>query len=394
MQSERIKKRELGIYVHIPFCVKKCKYCDFLSSPASEETKDQYIQALLREIDSYREKAQAYQVQTIYFGGGTPSSIAEQQISMVLRKIQDVFQITNMQNLEITIEVNPNSGLQEKLEAYREIGINRVSIGLQSTHEEELQLLGRSHTYEDFMECYFGARKAGFMNISVDVMSALPNQSMEKYEETLRRVAELNPEHISSYSLIVEEGTAFWERYGEGKEWEYELPDEELDRKMYEATKQILREYGYERYEISNYAKAGYESRHNSSYWIRRPYIGFGLGASSFFEGKRFDNCTKMEQYIGNSETWEQRIHNIEEIQKKTAMEEFMYLGLRMTKGIEKQKFYEEFGVTVADVFGNAIEKLKGWKLLEENSERLWLTEYGLDVSNVAFQEFLLEDVE
>lgn len=394
MQSERIKKRKLGIYVHIPFCVKKCKYCDFLSSPASEETKDQYIQALLREIDSYREKAQAYQVQTIYFGGGTPSSIAGQQISMVLRKIQDVFQITNMQNLEITIEVNPNSGLQEKLEAYRKIGINRVSIGLQSTHEEELQLLGRSHTYEDFMECYFGARKAGFMNISVDVMSALPNQSMEKYEETLRRVAELNPEHISSYSLIVEEGTAFWERYGEGKEWEYELPDEELDRKMYEATKQILREYGYERYEISNYAKAGYESRHNSSYWIRRPYIGFGLGASSFFEGKRFDNCTKMEQYIGNSETWEQRIHNIEEIQKKTAMEEFMYLGLRMTKGIEKQKFYEEFGVTVADVFGNAIEKLKGWKLLEENSERLWLTEYGLDVSNVAFQEFLLEDVE
>ena len=384
-------RKEVGIYVHIPFCLKKCRYCDFLSTPTDEAEKERYVQAVLQEIASYQEVAKAYQVRTIYFGGGTPSLLNPSLICDILEKIAKVFSISDRSSLEITLEVNPKTANREKWKQYKAMGINRISIGLQSTHDDELRLLGRAHSYADFLETYTQARECGFHNISIDVMSALPGQTLEKYEETLQRIVELNPEHISSYSLIIEKHTPFWELYGEGKACEKDLPDEVLDRKMYERTKEIFSLHGYERYEISNYAKKGFESKHNSSYWQRIPYIGIGFGASSFFEDQRFHNPLQMQEYIRVAGNSEKRKREVEHIGTREAMEEFMFLGLRMQCGIEKAAFYKSFGKQIEQVYGEVLEKLEKQGVLRQNEFCVFLTDYGIDVSNLVLSEFLLE---
>ncbi len=402
-----MRKQPLGIYVHIPFCVKKCAYCDFLSGPNTETRKVEYIEALQKEIRSYDNLKQEYQVVSIFFGGGTPSSLKEDQLVTIISTIYDTFGITKSQvldgqmDIEITVEANPGTLSYEKLKAYREAGVNRLSIGLQSANQQELKLLGRIHTYEEFLESYELAKEAGFCNINIDLMSALPGQTLKSYEETLSKVLSLTPTHISAYSLIVEEGTPFYDLYGEGKPMAHTLPEEEVERAMYAHTKEILHQHGYERYEISNYAKSGYASRHNSLYWTGVDYIGFGLGASSYIQGERYVNEADMEEYlkvlkeenattIHNRLTKERRV-----LTKENRMEEFMFLGLRMTQGVSLQEFEQRFGVTLMEVYKDVVEKHMEEGLLQQVNQGqevyVALTEKGLDVSNYVMADFLLE---
>ena len=389
--TDRIEKQDLGLYVHLPFCVKKCRYCDFLSAPATKEMQKKYCEALLKEIESYGFAAEQYKIRTIYFGGGTPSLLEEEWIGRILEKICHTFSDIDKKQIEITLEVNPGTVNRAKWKAYEQMGINRISIGLQSSHDEELKLLGRVHFYSDFLQCYEDARAQYFSNISVDIMSALPGQTIDTYRKTLERVVELKPEHISSYSLIVEPETEFWQEYGPGMPKENVLPDEDTDRKMYILTKEILKASGYDRYEISNYAIPGFESKHNSSYWTGVSYIGLGLGASSYFQGKRYCNCSHMEQYLQCASQKEKRVEQVEVIGRKEEMEEFMFLGLRMTKGIENAKFLQRFQEDIYTVYGSVIERLKKKNLLQENGTNIWLTDYGIDVSNSVLSEFLLD---
>lgn len=456
--DDRIKK-PLMLYVHIPFCVKKCAYCDFLSGPANVEEIDAYVTALCREIDWYREVAVQYEVDSIFFGGGTPSILNENRITQVMTRIRDVFYIKD--EAEITIECNPGTVSKSKLECYKRLGINRISFGLQSTDNQELEHLGRIHTYETFLENYALARELGFHNINIDLMSALPGQTIESYCETLNKIIALDPEHISAYSLILEEGTPFYEMYGEDGKYQEMIPGEEADRQMYHETKRMLQEASYERYEISNYAKQGYACRHNVGYWRRREYLGIGLGSSSFINKERFHNTDDMEKYInvcgegrlsseivaydvrnnadnagnniGNNvgniagsenadnnancnETpkdipndlpkdisFDSRIEKTrtnldmlrEERQKlsqEEAMEEFMFLGLRLSNGIQLQEFQEEFSTSIYEVYEEVINKLEQENLIVIHEGRMYLTELGTDVSNHVFAEFLLND--
>jgi oxygen-independent coproporphyrinogen-3 oxidase len=287
--------RELGIYIHIPFCVKKCAYCDFLSAPATEEMKQEYINALLTEIKSYSGNTKEYIVPNIFFGGGTPSCISADAVLSIMEAIREVFAV-DIERLEATIEVNPGTVTRDKLEQYKNAGINRLSFGLQSTNDEELKLLGRIHTFEQFLENYHLARELGFHNINIDLMSALPGQTLSSWENTLETVLKLKPEHISAYSLIIEEGTQFYDLYRPGTKGAAELPDEDTDRLMYQRTKEILELNGYRRYEISNYAKPGFECRHNSSYWIGTDYLGVGLGASSLLYSMQIRKSCTIKQ--------------------------------------------------------------------------------------------------
>lgn len=309
-------QKDLGLYIHIPFCVKKCDYCDFLSAPADEETKQRYFEALYAEINSFKGRSSNYIVPTIFFGGGTPSCVDAHYIRDIMNVIGEVFQL-DQDRMEATIEVNPGTLSKEKLGMYKKAGINRLSFGLQSANDDELKLLGRIHTYKQFEDNYLLAREIGFTNINIDLMSALPGQTINSWEETLNKVLSLNPEHISAYSLIIEEGTPFYERYGANEIEEIrkpnsnhnnleedlllsekKLPDEDTDRIIYHNTKNILVEHGFHRYEISNYAKLGYECKHNSSYWIGTDYLGLGIGASSLLNGARYKNVHDIKQYI------------------------------------------------------------------------------------------------
>lgn len=383
-------KSPLGLYIHIPFCVKKCAYCDFLSMGASSQTKRQYVEALLEELESVRGITNLYDLQTIYFGGGTPSILDTELLWKILDKIQDVFSVKLSSMKEVTLEVNPGTVSMEKWKEYHEMGIQRISMGLQSTHNDELELLGRIHTYEQFLENYYGARETGFDNISIDLMSALPKQSLDKYKISLERIAKLSPEHISSYSLIVEENTPFWALYGENGRKEKELPAEEMDRAMYAATKEILSLYGYQRYEISNYAKAGYESIHNSSYWTGVPYLGAGLGASSYLENNRYQNRSDLQGYLKYAADTGKRRNLVEALTKEDQMSEFMFLGLRRICGVSQSGFLKAFGQTMEQVFGEVLHKMEKEKLLEIKEDRVFLTDKGIDVSNYVFSEFLL----
>ena len=389
MNRQNERKKPLGVYVHIPFCVKKCAYCDFLSMPASDEVKKQYTNAVLDEIEDYRQYVKEYQVQTIYFGGGTPSLLPAEYIQDILHKLQDVFEIDDLKKIEVTLEVNPGTVDETKWQSYKNMGINRISMGLQSTDNKMLEKIGRIHTCETFLENYQSARNYGFNNISVDIMSALPEQTVEQYKQTIEIVAELSPEHISSYSLIIEEGTSFWEWYSEGGEFEQQLPKEDDERKMYELTKEILQKYGYERYEISNYAKKGFESKHNSSYWTGIPYLGIGLGASSYFERERYQNVTDLKAYFEYAGKKEQRIQNREKIGTIEEIQEFMFLGLRRMCGVSKQEFQYRFGQSIEDVYDEVLVELSQKGLLCIEGDKVYLTDYGIDVSNYVFSKFL-----
>ena len=375
--------KKMGLYIHIPFCVKKCNYCDFLSAPSSKQVQIAYMDTLQKEIE---EKAIAYKdwcVDTIFIGGGTPTSVPYETVVKMMDTVRAEFCLDK--DCEITIECNPGTVTSEALKAYRAAGINRLSIGLQSADDELLKELGRIHTYEQFLETYTWARKAGFENINVDVMSGLPGQTLEKYEDTLRKVTELDIAHISAYSLIVEEGTPFFKLYEENK---LDLPDEETERQMYYRTKEILGAAGFNRYEISNYAKKGCECRHNVRYWRREDYLGLGLGASSCMENVRFKNTDWLDEYVMENKYMDKC--EVQELSKEECMEEFMFLGLRMTEGVSKTKFADTFDVTMDKVYGPVLSKLKEQKLIAEEGDLVCLTEYGLDVSNRVWVEFLL----
>lgn len=385
-------KEKLELYLHIPFCVKKCAYCDFLSAPSSTGMRQKYIDTLLREIHSYREQyADRYEVDTIFVGGGTPSILEPEQILRIFDALRETFGISPQ--AEITIEANPGTVTEEKLAAWRQAGINRVSIGLQSVNDDELKMLGRIHTYEQFEHTYHTVRNAGFANVNIDLISAIPGQTLESWERTLQRVTALEPEHISAYSLIIEEGTPFYEWYGEGAKMQGKasLPDEETERKMYERTEEILASCGYHRYEISNYAKEGCECRHNLGYWKRTPYLGIGLGASSLIENVRFHHPRALEKYYdsvrGKSSLCEER----EELSAQEQMEEFMFLGLRMMEGISVQEFERQFGRPLTAVYGDVMRELKEKGLLLAEGDRVVLTKRGIDISNYVFACFLRE---
>ena len=366
-------KKPLGIYIHIPFCVRKCKYCDFLSGPAGVDVQNQYIEMLLKEIEQYRELLGERQTGTIFFGGGTPSIISGETIVRVMEKLRVYGNISK--TAEISIEANPGTVTEEKLLLWKQAGINRISFGLQSADNEELKRLGRIHTWEAFEENYHLARKCGFDNINVDLMSALPGQNVDTWRETMKKVVNLNPEHISAYSLIIEEGTPFYDAYADHPEL---LPTEEEEREMYYETKTFLASNGYERYEISNYAKPGYECRHNLSYWERVDYLGLGLGAASLLGTVRKSNQTELSEYLNGNFFGEEDV-----LSEINAMEEYFFLGLRKMKGVDWTPYREQYQKTV--------EKLMTEKLIEAEGDYIRLTELGIDVSNHVLAEFLIE---
>lgn len=394
-------KEELSLYIHIPFCVRKCGYCDFLSAPADEKARDRYVQALLMEIERYRGTETAdRKIKTLYIGGGTPSTLSVKQLECIMQKIKCTFNFYD--DIEASMEMNPGTASKEKCRALYQMGINRLSIGLQSTNDKELKTLGRIHSYEDFLNTYTWCREAGFQNINVDLMAALPYQTVESYTTGLRKIIRLAPEHISAYSLILEEGTPFYQKYNSGC---YPLPDEEQERLMYRETEQILAQAGYERYEISNYAKKGYACRHNLVYWQGGDYLGLGLGSSSYMDGVRFHNTTDFNTYVNQGAYVEDR----EELSVQAKMEEFMFLGLRVMAGVSGTEFEKRFGKTMEDVYGDVLRKYEEEGLLQIerkedrkeaaaaepakgkiNIEKVMLTTNGVDVSNYVFADFLL----
>ncbi|MCR5737703.1 MAG: radical SAM family heme chaperone HemW [Eubacterium sp.] len=378
-------KNKLELYIHIPFCIRKCNYCDFLSAPADEETKRNYVSALIREIQ--QSSCDDALVDTIFIGGGTPSILEAEQMEEILASVRENFHIC--ENAEITIECNPGTVTEEKLLTYKKCGVNRISFGLQSANDEELRSLGRIHSYEEFLESYELARKCGFDNINIDLMSALPGQTVESYEETVQKVLALNPEHISAYSLIVEEGTALKQRLDrEGYDC---LPSEDDERSMYYRTEQLLKEAGYHRYEISNYAKDGFSCRHNIGYWKRKEYMGFGLGAASLIGNWRYNNTSDFKCYM-NAQDFESVRVNQEMLSLKDQMAEFMFLGLRMMEGISIEEFRTTFQTDLYAVYGDVMDKFIKQELLVDNKERIYLTPKGIDVSNYVMAEFLLEN--
>ena len=382
--------KKLELYLHIPFCEKKCSYCDFLSAPAGPEVKTAYVNRLEEEIRFRGPGCRGREVSSIFIGGGTPSVLPGGAVLAIMDTVRDSFHIAA--DAEITIECNPGTLREEKLSFYRRAGINRISLGLQSASNKELKLLGRIHTYEDFLLSYELARKCGFSNINVDLMSGLPGQTIKSWEQTLKKTAMLKPEHISAYSLIIEEGTPFYGIYGYDDETRRKgekplfLPSEEDERKMYHLTEQLLSSRGYARYEISNYARPGRECIHNIGYWDRTEYLGLGLGAASLMNNRRFSNVRDLDAYMEGEFSYT----DVQKLRTEDQMAEFMFLGLRMMQGISKHEFAENFYLTVGQVYGGAVARLKEQGLLEENAERLWLTPRGIDVSNYVFAEFLL----
>ena len=398
-------KKPLGIYLHIPFCIRKCLYCDFLSAPSDEETREAYVNALLAEIDAQAPLYDKFQVHTVFFGGGTPSLLTADQTAAILGRLYQRFSFVSQKEMEVTLEANPGTLTEEKLRAWRKAGVNRLSIGLQSAHDEELKSLGRIHTWKEFLWGYEAARRAGFSNLNIDLMSALPGQSVESWMDTLESVVELKPEHISAYSLIIEEGTPFYDWYGpqdaasEKRQMEKRkpLPSEEEDRLMYERTGEYLAKGGYGRYEISNYALPGFACRHNLAYWERTDYAGFGLGAASLRENVRWSNTAELAEYLAHAgQTGEEtRIKKeMSRLSIQDQMEEFMFLGLRKTEGVSASTFERLYGKPLEAVYEEPVERLIREGLLlryqkEDGSVFFRLSDKGIDVSNYALAMFL-----
>lgn len=389
--------KKLSIYIHIPFCIKKCKYCDFLSYPVAEDEQEAYVTMLLTEIEKQSFFYRDYQIISVFIGGGTPSVLEGKAIEAILCKLKEKFSF--VENPEITIEVNPGTVTEDKLALYLHSGINRLSIGLQTADDNELRTLGRIHDYNTFLYTYELARKLGFRNINIDLISAIPGQTYLSYRETLKKTLALEPEHISAYSLILEEGTWFYEHGAE-----LTFPTEDEDRRLYELTGEMLSEYNYNRYEISNYARKGYECIHNKTYWLRGNYVGFGLGAASLVDEVRWNNKRTMEAYEeALREQNEQPLHPdslssartrlgeaVQYLTVEEQMEEFMFLGLRLMEGVEKKAFKSKFGVPIEDIYGETLEKLQQEQLITVDGS-IRLTHHGIDVSNYVMSEFLLD---
>lgn len=424
-----MNNRAMGIYIHIPFCIKKCNYCDFLSFCGDEELKTSYVNALTEEIKAYGRLYgkngvnYSASVPTVFFGGGTPSVLDTKYIDRIMAALHDFFDLSHTE--EITIECNPGTINAAKLSDYKHLGINRLSIGLQSACSSELKALGRIHTYSDFVRGYNSARNKGFDNINVDIMSAIPGQTILSYKKTLDKVLSLEPEHISAYSLIIEENTPFYNIYENYKpDCGYApLTDEDTDREMYYMTDELLESFGLKRYEISNYAKKGFECKHNLSYWSRCHYLGFGLGASSFIDNVRFKNVSDIKEYIkicgALSESRHVSVHAtasdynaadystsniaanryIDALTDKKAlvtltpddeMAEYMYLGLRKINGVSIREFSDAFGVELSDIYGDVLDKHVKYGLINIKNDTVALTKRGLDISNYILSDFIL----
>ena len=383
-----MKKEELGIYIHIPFCKKKCYYCDFISYCNKNEFVDDYIKCLKKEIINFTQKYKdTYDITTIYIGGGTPSSIEEKYIKDIIDTIdKNLVKIKDIK--EITIEVNPGTITKRKLEQYKSSGINRISIGLQSTNNKLLEEIGRIHNFNEFLETYNMARKVGFKNINVDLMLGLPNQTINDLSNSINEIIKLNPEHISIYSLILEENTVLYNLVEQGK---LTLPTDELERNMYWYVKNKLELNNYNHYEISNFAKEGYESKHNWNCWEQKQYVGFGTSAHSYLKDKRFSNTENLEQYINNIENDNIEknyvIHENQNIEDKK--KEYMLLGLRKIEGVSIQKFKNKFKDNPIYLFRNELQKLIEENLLEIDGDSIRLTNKGLDLANVVWEEFV-----
>lgn len=382
-----MNQKELELYVHIPFCVKKCSYCDFLSAPATEQTKEAYMAALFAEIGGRAKDYKDRIVTSVFIGGGTPSLLSGDSIRQLMEHIREGFRLAP--DAEITMEVNPGTVTTEKLTAFYAAGINRLSIGMQSAQEQELKILGRIHDFDGFCQVYREAVEAGFTNINVDVMSGLPGQTLASYKDTLEKVLRLEPmpQHISAYSLIVEEGTPFAAMADRG---ELPLPEEDTERAMYEETIEVLAGYGFHRYEISNYALDGYECRHNVGYWIRRDYLGFGIGAASLIDNVRFQNGRDLNAYLAHPLACREEQQSLT---TQEQMEETMFLGLRLIRGVSYPEFARCYGQTLEEVYGEVIARNEADGLLtvreDETGRRLMLTGRGLDVSNYVMAQFL-----
>lgn len=373
----------MELYLHMPFCVRKCAYCDFLSFPSGAKTQRMYAKRLMEDIGVMGKRYGEIPVETIFIGGGTPSVPDSGLIVEIMEHVRHAFHVAD--GAEISMEANPGTVTREKLTDYRKAGINRLSFGLQSANDRELKLLGRIHTWAEFLESFTLARECGFANLNIDLMSALPGQTCESWKETLSRVTDLDPEHISAYSLIIEEGTPFGERYG-SEEGRKLLPDEDSEREMYHETKRFLKDCGYERYEISNYAKPGRECRHNIGYWTGVPYLGLGLGASSYLDGCRFTVNPDMKQYL---EEKPGMFADIEKLTKKDMEEEFFYVGLRTTAGVSLSEFERRFGISAKKVYPGLMETFVKEKAARFEGDCFVLTDYGLDVSNYIMAQFL-----
>ena len=382
----------MELYIHIPFCVKKCDYCDFLSFSADEQTQRSYVAALQKELVFYRAKYKGRRITTIFIGGGTPSWLREESMQAVMETVYQNFAVDG--DAEITIECNPGTVTEHKFEVYRKIGINRLSIGLQSAHNDELKILGRIHTYEQFLKTYDMARKHGFTNINIDLMSSLPGQTPDIFCDSLHRVLQLKPEHISAYSLIIEKGTPFYDLYKfdavrqeAGMQTE-SLPTEEEEYQTTKMTQHILKEAGYHWYEVSNFAKPGYECRHNIGYWKRVDYLGVGLGASSLIDNVRYSNTRDLYTYL--SVPADSLHETAAQITRNEQMEEFMFLGLRMRDGFYRDEFTQAFGIPIEAVYGDALNHLQQEELLLKREGRIYLTDKGMDLNNYVVAQFML----
>lgn len=378
-----MENNEIGIYIHIPFCVKKCIYCDFISYENRHELVEEYIYSLKQEIINYK-NCNKYTISTIYIGGGTPSFINSKYITQIIETIGKTFRVK--EDAEITIEINPGTVTEKKLKDYKNCGINRVSIGLQSTDNKILKQIGRIHTYEQFLDTYNLVKKVGFKNINVDLMLALPNQTLTILEDSINKVIELKPEHISIYSLILEEGTPLYNLVESKK---MHLLDDEIERQMYWLVKKKLEERGYNHYEISNFAKQGYESRHNTDCWRQKEYIGFGAAAHSYINGIRYSNTSNLHNYIRNVSNL-QTIQTIQEIQnKEEQMKEYMILGLRKIEGVQISEFKNKFIQNPLYIFMHELDKLVKKGLIEIDENSIKLTSKGLDFANIVWEKFI-----
>ena len=389
-----MRRKQIGLYIHIPFCKQKCSYCDFCSYANKESFIKRYIQCVLKEIievgnnnkiDFENGKDDLFLVKTIYIGGGTPSLIDSKYIVQIIEDIKLNFEID--EKAEITIEVNPRTVTLEKLEDYKRAGINRLSIGLQSTHEHLLKEIGRIHTYLDFLDTFRFAREAGFENINVDLMIGLPNQTLEEVKDSIEEIVSMEPEHISVYSLILEENTPLFKKVEEG----LELPNEDLERKMYWAVKQTLEQNNYIHYEISNFAKQGYESKHNLDCWNQKEYIGFGVAAHSYTNGIRYSNIENLEQYIKNYEEdkTEENLVFHEKQDMEAMQKEYMLLGLRKIEGVKINDFKSKFVKNPIYLFRNELKRLSDEKLITVDSNTIRLTSKGINLANLVWEEFI-----
>lgn len=390
-----MEEKEIGIYVHIPFCKKKCYYCDFSSYPDKINSQSRYVECVKQEILQYATENRVmskydlepkYTVDTIYIGGGTPSIIDSNLIYQIVKCIKTKFNVK--EQTEITIEVNPGTVTKKKLEEYKEIGINRLSIGLQATQDDILKGIGRIHTYSQFLETYNMAREVGFNNINVDLMIALPGQTLEDVKESIKEIIELKPEHISVYSLILEEGTLLYKMIENKK---MELPTDEEERKMYWYVKKKLEKHKYYQYEISNFAKYGFESKHNMNCWNQKEYIGIGAAASSFLNDARYSNISNIDQYMQNIEDGAQNKNLIleEKLNPESKMKEYMMLGLRKIQGVNILDFERKFKINPVVKFCKELEKLNHEGLIIVIDENIQLTNKGIDFANLVWEEFI-----